>query len=1583
MVSCTEKIVSNGYSANFLNKVNQINNAEDEKLNKTITDFSESEEINISRENFDLSKINEKKKKDNQLELIVFDEETKMQIDKNSSLSNDNNLLNENNLFQNKPINHNFKVIRNTFNINNIDNSNQSKLGKLSSNNLEKSSNKELKNDNNFKADKNSRNINKNKPFVCIGSQDVTANLTENNANNLSSKKFNIFQTYNFNKSNQHSFLNDNISEKINLKEDNFSSFTEKKESLLEQEEKEILQNFVQKKQKKKKRTFNLEFIPSDESSILDNYNSDSNCTINSNLEENDNEENSSKTEKSDNSPRKKRLDSDYKAGRWTNEEHVSFLEAIFLYNNNWRKVQQHIKTRSSTQARSHAQKFFISLKKKIFEEIENPSENTFNQEKFINYLGEAVEDLFIKKIYGKSLIIRDEIFNERRDKLLSLIIALLSSNTKNKNSFFKCIGSKELAKPRKNSLKRSIIKNISETLSYKNLNIEENNFENSFNIKPSLSHTSSSEAKLDNNDISNITRNNSNMNMNFSLDPLSIRKNNLNGDCTSTINPNNNLKNIVSKYSDNNLFFRNFNDKKLEDNDKTSNLFSNYYNKIPENFNSNVNFFSQNITNKFKSKINPPSERNNINLNLEDKTLMDQTLQLSKTYFKKELINNSKNNLNHQNLNNDQDTNSIFKKDLKIHNNHIVENLANNYIQNYHIKKDEANDSGNIIDLKIKKNNINNAIVNLGSHSFSSKDINQDLCLNNFDPMLKYNIENFNKIRRSSITSVNSRFKNDNLLGKKHTIDKEFSIQNLYNIENEENKYVTKLKEKDLMENSISDLAEDSLSESDLFKNINQHSSHKTKLSFGNSKSFINHNYNLEFENEKNQKENNILMNKPQEEFNKNFQIVNDSVSSKNFKKLINNIRKQPNLNNLQINYNVYENCNKNTNQNIQTNYEGINKNNQNTESFQIPYNNDNKKNDLVYQKRIETKDINSLINNSYSKANPVEYEAKSQNKILMNKISHNIPNEDGFNENKINRIGKSLINDRKLFKVSEYQNTFNNNIKKFNENPQNKINRKKNIEMCDPNKVENSTINSNDKNFLSKIIHQNENKKNLILMNLNNQINNDFNTNSNMLKNSNNQNKNDIGKKKFQCLKIDLIQDLSGELKNIEENSIMNSLSFNSNKNEGNLYPTNYLDKSRFLQTFNNSIKNTTKEGYEENNNTSLYFKDKGTLNPREIPIANQILYKNQLKFYKNEDFSQNKILKNIEILNNETNKNFQDYFNNCQKQPVNETEVISNNISFNLSSKKDFKSNQQKSNLHNPPSFNNGFTQNNTLFDKIVHENNTNSIDCVKDSLNKQNTYTNLNHNNYINIVNINVLPSKESNISQLYSTDIYENQENKNDNKVNKKASTNDKFTVENKFPDTLLNQQIKDVLNTNLKNSDISSATMKTFKVPNQENSLNNFTINNHTKSIFDDHIINNICNNNSIKEKYSNNYSHADLFNNLNSSKKQETKSNINKLSSEELLKDNNNSNFVRNQTSIKEFIEGNDLISKINNRSNENTKGLNKESKEETLNPFNINFNVEEEKGLIGNNKNIIFASYMNNPKEEDEFLGFYLLPN
>jgi len=55
--------------------------------------------------------------------------------------------------------------------------------------------------------------------------------------------------------------------------------------------------------------------------------------------------------------------------GRWTTAEHELFLKGMRLYGREWKRVAQHIPTRSAAQVRSHAQKYLTKLQRRHEEE--------------------------------------------------------------------------------------------------------------------------------------------------------------------------------------------------------------------------------------------------------------------------------------------------------------------------------------------------------------------------------------------------------------------------------------------------------------------------------------------------------------------------------------------------------------------------------------------------------------------------------------------------------------------------------------------------------------------------------------------------------------------------------------------------------------------------------------------------------------------------------------------------------------------------------------------------------------------------------------------------------------------------------------------------------------------------------------------------------------------------------------------------------------------------------------------------------------------------------------------------------------
>ena len=49
--------------------------------------------------------------------------------------------------------------------------------------------------------------------------------------------------------------------------------------------------------------------------------------------------------------------------GYWSKLDHTKFIEALYLYENDWTRIQEYVNDRTDKQVYSHAQKFFLKLK--------------------------------------------------------------------------------------------------------------------------------------------------------------------------------------------------------------------------------------------------------------------------------------------------------------------------------------------------------------------------------------------------------------------------------------------------------------------------------------------------------------------------------------------------------------------------------------------------------------------------------------------------------------------------------------------------------------------------------------------------------------------------------------------------------------------------------------------------------------------------------------------------------------------------------------------------------------------------------------------------------------------------------------------------------------------------------------------------------------------------------------------------------------------------------------------------------------------------------------------------------------------
>ena len=96
--------------------------------------------------------------------------------------------------------------------------------------------------------------------------------------------------------------------------------------------------------------------------------------------------------------------------GRWSKEEHNKFIEGIIKYGNDWKKIQKYVSTRTSTQARSHAQKFLLKLRNNEFLK-KNNIDLSLSWAKVIQLIKNSFSDDVLYKV------LKDASFNKKKGK--------------------------------------------------------------------------------------------------------------------------------------------------------------------------------------------------------------------------------------------------------------------------------------------------------------------------------------------------------------------------------------------------------------------------------------------------------------------------------------------------------------------------------------------------------------------------------------------------------------------------------------------------------------------------------------------------------------------------------------------------------------------------------------------------------------------------------------------------------------------------------------------------------------------------------------------------------------------------------------------------------------------------------------------------------------------------------------------------------------------------------------------------------------------------------------------------------------
>ena len=210
-------------------------------------------------------------------------------------------------------------------------------------------------------------------------------------------------------------------------------------------------------------------------------------------------------------SPPKQYLEENLNEGRWSYSEQIKFIKALSKDGPNWKKISKSIDNRTPTQVRSHAQKFFLRLKR------------CKNNELGIDFTSNSIRSF-------KDMINHIKSVNSKND-INNVFLYLSDINQKSLDELSKNANVKELP--------RLVAANAS--CAYEELINRQNDFINKNKI-----NNSNENIQNINKDINKFEP--SNINNMFLLDSLNNMNNNLNVVLLNYLNKSINTNNLINK---------------------------------------------------------------------------------------------------------------------------------------------------------------------------------------------------------------------------------------------------------------------------------------------------------------------------------------------------------------------------------------------------------------------------------------------------------------------------------------------------------------------------------------------------------------------------------------------------------------------------------------------------------------------------------------------------------------------------------------------------------------------------------------------------------------------------------------------------------------------------------------------------------------------------------------------------------------------------------------------------------------------------------------------------------------------------